>query len=593
MKNKNPATAALNLKHLTFVALLPLLASCGVVADVEVPLAEEEPATIKTTSKTTVKTTAKPAQNNTPAGFSQYLRGVVADVVGDEEIAAAAYAEGLKAGTASTRIAMRALEKHLLRGDVKAAIKVAKKIEKSDGNTLMLWVVLLTDALNKQDAAAAKKYLTAAKSHLPTLVQFHLIDAYMQLRAGSTSKEALKTLKNAEVSSAYLARLSYHRGRMALTEGQIAPAVSALEDAHKLEPGALFTARLLAKVYSEAGRTEDADKVYAAFKAKHPQALLLADVTTEEFLAHERALANKSDLTIKEDTAETLFGLSVLLWAQGAEPPARQFMALALHLWPTEGFMPYYAGVLAESAGQNALATHYYTRLLNTPGLRLAAASRLTSVYIAKDDHAAAVNVLNTALEQAPNNTNLMAQLAQVHEDVKNYRAAIALYGQMLTITDTSDHKTRSQIHFARGAAHERLGHYMSATKDLQTSLKLSPNNPMVMNYLGYMWVDAGMKMKEGLKLLQEAHKLDPKSPALLDSLGWAYYKNNQYAQALLYVQRAVTAMPEDGVLRSHLGDIYAALGNQNEARKHWELALEFGLDNAREAKHVQQQLGL
>jgi tetratricopeptide (TPR) repeat protein len=166
--------------------------------------------------------------------------------------------------------------------------------------------------------------------------------------------------------------------------------------------------------------------------------------------------------------------------------------------------------------------------------------------------------------------------LADMHRNLRQYDQAEAIYSELIGETPNE-----WRLYFARGAARERQGRWPEAEADFQRALQLSPEQPDVMNYLGYTWVDRGENMQEGLAMIQRAAALRPMSGAIIDSLGWAYFRMGDYAQALENLERAIELEPADATLNDHLGDIYWRLGRRIEARFQWQRALTLEPDNA------------
>jgi len=137
------------------------------------------------------------------------------------------------------------------------------------------------------------------------------------------------------------------------------------------------------------------------------------------------------------------------------------------------------------------------------------------------------------------------------------------------------------RLYFARGAARERLDRWPEGEADMQRALQLSPEQPDVMNYLGYTWVNRGERLQEGLAMIERAVELRPMSGAIIDSLGWAHFQMGDYAQALEYLERAVELEPSDATLNDHLGDAYWRVGRRIEARFQWQRALTLEPDDA------------
>jgi len=95
----------------------------------------------------------------------------------------------------------------------------------------------------------------------------------------------------------------------------------------------------------------------------------------------------------------------------------------------------------------------------------------------------------------------------------------------------------------------------------------------MVLNYLGYSWVDRGMNLDEAFKMLRKAVELRPNDGYIVDSLGWAHYKLGRYEEALRDLEQAIELRPADPVINDHLGDVYWKTGRKLEAKFQWNHA--------------------
>ena len=127
---------------------------------------------------------------------------------------------------------------------------------------------------------------------------------------------------------------------------------------------------------------------------------------------------------------------------------------------------------------------------------------------------------------------------------------------------------------FDRAVAFQDDGNWAAAESDLQAALKLSPNQPDLMNFLGYTWADQNRNLPQARDLLERAVKLDPRDGAILDSLGWVKFRQGEVADAVSTLETAVQMLPEDPDVNTHLGDAYEAVGRRLEARYQWQYAL-------------------
>ncbi len=155
---------------------------------------------------------------------------------------------------------------------------------------------------------------------------------------------------------------------------------------------------------------------------------------------------------------------------------------------------------------------------------------------------------------------------------------------KFLEATQTLDHAIAQiqnfqrddwKLFYQRGIAFEHLNQWEKAEIDLRKALEFFPNQPQVLNYLGYSLVDRDQKLEESLHMLQKASALQSKNSYILDSLGWAYYKLKQYNKAVQILENAVKLQPEDPTLNDHLGDAYWQIGRKREAIFQWNHAID------------------
>ena len=148
----------------------------------------------------------------------------------------------------------------------------------------------------------------------------------------------------------------------------------------------------------------------------------------------------------------------------------------------------------------------------------------------------------------------------------------------------------RWSLYYSRGIALERSGQWKRAEADLEHALELKPDQPLVLNYLGYSWIDRGENLDRGLKMIQKAVELRPEDGYIVDSLGWVHYRLGDYSSAVQYLEKAIELVPEDPTINHHLGDTYWQSGRPVEARYQWKRALQFGPQDE-EIKPIQAKL--
>ncbi|HRK72026.1 MAG TPA: tetratricopeptide repeat protein [Micropepsaceae bacterium] len=184
-----------------------------------------------------------------------------------------------------------------------------------------------------------------------------------------------------------------------------------------------------------------------------------------------------------------------------------------------------------------------------------------------------AVALLNRAVDEGYTQSQLMMALGDIERDRKNWDAAAAAYSVAINAIATPEER-HWLVFFARGIAYERGKRWAEAEADLRRSLELKPDQPAVLNYLGYSYVDRGKNMDEGTEMIRRAVELKPNDGFIIDSLGWAYYRRGDYATAVIHLERAIELAPQDPTINDHLGDVYWKVGREREARFQWQRAL-------------------
>ncbi len=125
-------------------------------------------------------------------------------------------------------------------------------------------------------------------------------------------------------------------------------------------------------------------------------------------------------------------------------------------------------------------------------------------------------------------------------------------------------------VYYFRGICYERSKQWPKAEVDMKTALELSPDQALVLNYLGYSWVDQGVNLDEGMRMIKRAVEQRPDDGYIVNSLGWAYYRMGDFENAVKHLEQAVELKPEDPTINDHLGDAYWRIGRQLEARFQW-----------------------
>src|SRR6266850_1260278 len=201
-----------------------------------------------------------------------------------------------------------------------------------------------------------------------------------------------------------------------------------------------------------------------------------------------------------------------------------------------------------------------------------------------------AITQLKEMSAEAPGRASADMQLGDLLRAKKRFTEAVEVYDEAMRRLSAAGIPERWSLFYSRGIALERSGQWKLSEANLLHALELKPDQPLVLNYLGYSWIDRGENLDRGLKMIEKAVELRPEDGYIVDSLGWAHYRLGDYSSAVQYLEKAIELVPEDPTINDHLGDAYWQSGRATEARFQWRRALQFGPE-ANEIKPIEAKL--
>jgi Flp pilus assembly protein TadD len=165
------------------------------------------------------------------------------------------------------------------------------------------------------------------------------------------------------------------------------------------------------------------------------------------------------------------------------------------------------------------------------------------------------------------------AQIGDILRLKTRYADSVAAYDQAIARLKTPGHDDWL-LYYSRGVAYDRSHQWPMAQADFEHALALAPDQPAVLNYLGYSWADADKHLPEARQMIDKAVQQRPNDGAIIDSLGWVLLRGGDSKAAVKTLERAVELEPQDATINGHLGDAYWAAGRKLEATYQWRRAL-------------------
>ena len=291
----------------------------------------------------------------------------------------------------------------------------------------------------------------------------------------------------------------------------------------------------------------------------------------------------------EDGAAEALFGIAASLTDQASADISILYLRMALYLRPDLALAQMLLADRFETLQKYEQAEAIYAGIdKSSPYYRMAAVeAAINRERLGQKD--AAIQELKALTAAAPGDSETWIALGDAYRDGDKSDDAIDAYNHAEKALGTPA-KRDWPLFYARSMAEDKAHHWDKAEADIDTGLKLSPDQPELLNYLGYSWVDQGRKIPDALAMLEKARALRPYDGYIVDSVGWAYYRLGRYDEAAQTLQAAVLLVPGDPTINDHLGDALWKAGRKMEARFQWNHALTFSED-AGEKANIQQKL--
>ncbi len=508
--------------------------------------------------------------------FGSFLAGKIARGSQDTASAAKYYDLALAADPDNAALIGRAFRSSLAEGRIERAVELAGRQLAVRPNAALARLVLAVDAFARNDAAAARNHLgKQQQSGFATLLRpiFH---AWIDHSEGKYAA-ALAQLQPLEKQKTFDAFRGYHLGLMDDLAERAEAAGPAYVDAFKRGGGSSRIVYAYASFLSRHDQAEKAGKIVDDYLLKF-SANPIARAANKTLLAGEPLPLIIE--TPQQGVSEAFFGIAASLNRDRSRNAARIYVHLALYLRPDMDAAQILLGEIHDSARQWRRANEVYGKIAEGSPFKWESRVRIADNLHRLENIDASLTLLRAMSAERPDNIDPLITIGDLLRGEKRYSEAITAYGQ--AIDRVAKPLTRHwALYYSRGIAYERSKQWQLAEADFLRALELRPEQPLVLNYLGYSWVELGQNLDRARGMIERAVKQRPNDGFIVDSLGWALYRLGDYQSAVKHLERAIELKPEDPILNDHLGDAYWRVGRQAEARFQWQHALVFKPDAA------------
>jgi tetratricopeptide (TPR) repeat protein len=363
----------------------------------------------------------------------------------------------------------------------------------------------------------------------------------------------------------------YHLGLMRHAAGDAAGAVEALGAAAALASGPSMRLGLAQGAALEAaGRPEEAREVYERTDAAARRGDPAMAAALARLAAGQPAGPVVRDAV--EGAAEALFAVATALSGEGGRRFALAHARLAAHLRPDLASAWMLIAELLEADEQPEQALAAYDQVAADDPLRARAQIGRAGALRALDRADAAVEALRAVAAADPLAGDARLALGDVLREQERFAEAAEVYAEAIALEE-AEGRADWTLYYQRGIAHERAGNWPAAEADFLRALELEPDQPLVLNYLGYSWVEQRRNFDEARRMIERAVEQRPEDGYITDSLGWVLYRMGDFDGAVTWLEKAVELAPVDPVLNDHLGDALWQVGRRLEAEFQWRRA--------------------
>lgn len=509
------------------------------------------------------------AERDYPLSLSgSYLAALTANNSRDLSAAALYFDKALAADPDNVGLVERAFTLKLADGDIDGATEFTNTILEHDPQNRFARMVLGTIALKEKSFKKATNEFNQIKEGPLARLTGALLHAWT-LAADKNYDDALESLDKLEGPAWYDTFRLYHAGLIADLGGKPDIAGKHFKAVYEGDPNVLRTTEAYARYLIRNGMPEEGKKLVTQLNERVANRPSLDELSAN---IKDGTEPKRLIMTAQQGGMEVFFGLGSAIGREGGQEASYVYLNLAAYIDPENALPRLALGELFEADELYLRAIENYEGIGETSVHKTNSIIRTAFAYNAIDNLDEARRIMLELIEAQPDNLVAINSYANMLRSHELYEEARKIYSR--AITKINDPQPENWgVFYSRGIANERTKRWEEAEADFREALKLSPDQPSVLNYLGYSLIDKGLKYDEALDMIKTAVRLRPNDAFIIDSLGWAYFKLKDYKNAVLHLERAVELRPQDPILNDHLGDAYWHVGRKLEAVFQWSHA--------------------
>ncbi len=453
-------------------------------------------------------------------------------------------------------------------GDVTHAEEMAALVLDFDAKNRLAQIVIgLKEFRNRRYDRAAEFFRKSDQTPIGEL-SAGLLSAWTAV-AERNSKAAFSALDRLDKNDAFANFKSFHGGLIADLLDQRVRAEAFYKKAYEQAGNSLRVVQAYGNFLERQGKRKEADRVYQRFLAATESQPLVSEAFAglEAGRKPKRLIADAA-----EGLAEVMFSIASALGDEQTLDISLVYAQLALV--PKKDFFLGFSllGDIYEQSNRFDKAIEAYDLIAKNSPLRAKADIQIAINLGRLERNDEALARINQVVGREPKHYQAHLTKGDLLRAGKRFTEASAAYDKAVALLDKPEGKHWTVFYF-RGIALERSKQWERAEADFRRAIALNPDQPLVLNYLGYSMIDKRIKLPEAMSMISKAVELKPNDGYVVDSLGWAHFQLGEFSEAVKHLERAVELKPDDPIINDHLGDAYWRAGRRLEARFQWQHA--------------------
>src|SRR5579883_2838467 len=466
-------------------------------------------------------------------------------------------------------------------GRVADAVPLAERVVDLDHNSGLAEIVLLLQEVKAGDFAAAARRARALPNEGAQRLASPLLTAWCEMGMQRQAPDALNDIRGVQsLKDLHAALLADYADRIGEAEDSYKKLIAEQTQL------AWRTVEVAGNFFERHQRVEEARRLYERLASTDQG----DDVVMPSLTRLDRGVVPARIIASPRDgLAEALFDLASILDQRETLDASLVYARLALDLRPDFPLAQMLIAGIEEEQRHTGDALALYRAIDPKSPVAWTARLRAATALDQLNRTDEAVAEFKRMAAERPQDPEPLVQLGDTLRGRERYADAVAAYDAAISRVTKAEPR-HWRLYYSRGVALERSGQWPRAESDLKRALELQPEQPLVLNYLGYSWIDKGQNLEPALKMIQRAVELRPNDGYIVDSLGWAHYRLGEFTKASEILEHAIELLPEDPTINDHLGDAYWQSGRLAEARNQWRRALLFKPE-ANEVKVIETKI--